>query len=116
MRSCRTCRPSWPPGPAPASSAVLGSTPMPEHRPNEVLLESPIYEGMLHVRAVVQQEVGDTHAAFKCANEYRDRLTELERLTRERVVDDPQEARRWWQCARLPWRGERNTLSAGAGG
>src|SRR3954471_936292 len=38
MRSCTSCRPCWPPGPAPASSVAPGSTPTLECRPNEVLL------------------------------------------------------------------------------
>src|SRR3954451_4418333 len=38
MRCCTNCRPSWPPGPAPATSAANPSTPTPEHRPNEALL------------------------------------------------------------------------------
>src|SRR3712207_5366530 len=38
MRSCTNCRPSWPPGPAPASSADNPSTPTPGRRPNEALL------------------------------------------------------------------------------
>src|SRR3954452_10886354 len=42
MRSCTTCRSCWPPGPASASSAAPGSTPTPEPRPNEVLLEQPL--------------------------------------------------------------------------
>src|SRR3954447_24679221 len=38
MRSCTSCRPCWPPGPAPALSADNPSTPRPERRPNEALL------------------------------------------------------------------------------
>src|SRR3954462_4939301 len=38
MRSCTSCRPCWPPGPAPAPSADNPSTPRPERRPNEALL------------------------------------------------------------------------------
>src|SRR4051812_30441294 len=38
MRSCTSCRPCWPPGPAPARSADNLSTPRPERRPNEALL------------------------------------------------------------------------------
>ncbi|GAB3194969.1 hypothetical protein GCM10027261_14130 [Geodermatophilus arenarius] len=63
-------------------------------------------------RVIVTQQDGDgatdpdaVKAVRRQASAYRDALNDLERLTRERVVDDPSDVRRrWWQRVRLPRR------------
>jgi hypothetical protein len=54
--------------------------------------------------------------AFDAEPKYAKVLDELERLTRERVVDDPQDVRRrWWQRGRLAWPGRRKAALPDAG-
>jgi hypothetical protein len=55
--------------------------------------------------------------AVVAVDAYRDALLDLERVTRERLVGDPQEARRrWWQRVRLARPGRRRRPAPEAAG
>ncbi len=85
-------------------------------------LTEPVHKAVEAVMTLVEntEQQGDLGnpalfgaEAFGRIRAYKQELEHLERLTRERVVQDPQEVRRrWWQRVRLPLPGRHSRPSS----